>query len=54
MADDMTTAEVLRQFRQELLEAEIDNETVRYLVQTAGRELLASSGLIVKEVSRDG
>lgn len=52
---EMTTAHVLGQFKDELTATGIQPETVTYLVQTAGRELLANQGLrIEKETSRDG
>jgi hypothetical protein len=54
----MPTAEALGRFHKELLAAGIqDGETVRYLVQAAGRQLLEDQGLGIKtneEVGRDG
>ncbi|MET9953516.1 hypothetical protein ABZ135_18465 [Streptomyces sp. NPDC006339] len=49
-----TTAEVLGQFQKELAEAGIDPESAQYLIQSAGRELLATEGLAVRKVGRDG
>ncbi|MGW0933652.1 hypothetical protein [Streptomyces sp. NPDC002666] len=57
MADvqqEVTTAQALSQFKKELAEAGMEPDTVTYLVQSAGRELLVGQGLRIKEVSRDG
>jgi hypothetical protein len=56
MADEQwPTAQALGQFRTELTEQGLDDDTVKYLVQTAGRELLVQAGLCLnKEVGRDG
>lgn len=56
MADESrkTTAQWIGAFQRELEAERIAPENVTYLVQVAGRELIQSEGLCVKEVGRDG
>jgi hypothetical protein len=58
MADEdeyATSAQILGRFRRELIAEGFDADTVQYLVQHVGRELIIENGLSVKkEVSCDG
>lgn len=58
MADELpTTAQTVGRFRTELIAEGIDGDTLEYLTQAAGRELIEgrANGLrIKKEVGRDG
>ncbi|GAB2718148.1 hypothetical protein [Streptomyces bullii] len=56
MADESrkTTAEWIGAFQRELEAEGIEPDNVTYMVQVAGRELIQSEGLYVKEVGRDG
>jgi hypothetical protein len=56
MADEMrrSTAQWLGAFKKELDAEGLDPDTVKYLVQVAGREQIERDGICVKEVGRDG
>lgn len=58
MADEpLTTAQIVGRFRTELIAEGIQGDTLDYLTQAAGRELIdgRADGLCIKkEVGRDG